>query len=70
MNKKSKNKIIFTELDLYWSDAKKKEYIEALEILNNLTEKQKSAVQLFGYSRWQDGNSEGYNSCMEENGEF
>lgn len=59
--------ITFTEVDLYWRDAKKEEYIAALKILNSLTEKQKHAVELFASSRWEDGNVEGYRSCQREN---
>lgn len=36
----------FSVTDLYWRDQKDKEYVEAINIINKLTEEQKRAVDL------------------------
>lgn len=57
----------FTISGLHWRDTKKKKYQDCIKILNNLTEEQKEAVDLFGQSKYNEGSEDGYESGYHEN---
>jgi hypothetical protein len=62
----------FNKNSFYWKDLtgypkkKEKENItkveKTVEILNSLTEEQQEAVEFYAYSRWKEGNADGYDS--------
>lgn len=53
-----KSKITFNHAELYWRDCNKKEYTDAVDILNTLTEKEKAAVKKFCESLCQSTESD------------
>lgn len=59
----------FSTNDLYFNDSDKKEYVDAINVLNSLTEEQKKAARLYGSSRYSEGEFDGYRSGYNENSE-
>jgi hypothetical protein len=62
---KTKVELFYTG-ELYWRDSDKKQYKEIIDLLNTLPEEVQNAIKLYGQSKYDEGNANGYSDGVAQ----